>query len=83
MADTDTGELVNPFPGLAELVRNLRDRFVAELGTDRPLSAHSGEVLGAMAALATRCDHLGSSLSRLRDNDPDSYTHFLRALGDS
>lgn len=71
--------LANPFRIWTELARGLKDRFVKELG-EQPRSAYSGEVLGMMAALVTHCQHLGSSLQRLSESDPEAYDAFLRAL---
>ena len=75
---TDT--VINPFRVWAELVRGLRDRFVAGLGQERPVSAHAGEVLGQLAGLATRCDHMGATLQRLQDGDPEAFDAFVEAL---
>jgi hypothetical protein len=77
------GTVVNPFRTWAELVRGLRDRFVAGLGEERPVSAHAGEVLGQLAALATRCDHMGATLQRLQDGDPAAFDAFVEALRNS
>ena len=78
-----TGTLINPFRTWAELVRGLKDRFVAGLGQERPVSPHAGEVLGQLAALATRCDHMGAMLQRLQDGDPEAFDAFVEALRNS
>jgi hypothetical protein len=73
------GDFANPFCTWAELVRGLRDRFVAELG-DQAVTAYSGEVLGELAGLITRCEHIGVRLERLNQNDPKAFDAFVRAL---
>jgi hypothetical protein len=78
MADMST--LANPFHVWAHLARGLRDRFVAELDEGKPRSAYAGEVVGMLAGMVTRCEHMGLSLRRLQQNDPEAFAAFLRAL---
>jgi hypothetical protein len=78
----DMGTISNPFKTWAQLVTDLRDRFVANLGSEPP-SPHAGELLGQLAAIATRCDHLSATLSRLQGNDPRAFDAFLAALEQS
>jgi hypothetical protein len=73
----DTTTLVNPFRVWAELTGGLRDRFVTELG-ESP-SPHASEILGKLAALVTRCEHLGVSLQNLQERDPEGFDAFMRA----
>lgn len=74
-----SGELMNPFRVWAELGKGLRDRFVAEMG-QADVTPYAGEVLGMIAALVTRCEHLGTALQRMHDHDAEAYDAFLRAL---
>lgn len=75
-----TGTLVNPFGVWAELAGGLRDRLVAELGDERPFNPYAGELVGELAAIITRCEHLGISLQRSQEREPKTYDAFLRAL---
>ena len=75
-----TGNLINPFYTWVILTRGLRDRLVKELGDERPFSPYAGEMVGELAGLITRCEHLGTSLERLRERDPKAYDAFVRAL---
>jgi hypothetical protein len=75
----DMGTMANPFKTWAVLVEGLRDRFVANLGKE-PISPYAGELLGQMAAIATRCDHLSVCLQRLQDGDRKAFDAFLQAL---
>lgn len=77
---TGIGTFANPFRVWAELAGDLRDRLVAELGDERPFSPYAGELVGELAAIVTRCEHLGVSLQRANDRDPKTYDAFLRAL---
>jgi hypothetical protein len=76
----DMTTLANPFHVWAELTRGLRDRFVAELGNERPFSPYTAEVLGSLAAMITRCEHMGTLLGRLHENEPKDFDAFVRAL---
>jgi hypothetical protein len=76
----DMSTLANPFKVWAELARGLRDRFVAELGDERPFSPYTGEVLGELAAMITRCEHMGVSLQHLHEYDAEAFDAFVRAL---
>jgi hypothetical protein len=73
------GDFANPFHTWAELTTGLRDRFVAELG-DQAITPYSGEVLGELAAMITRCEHMGIKLERLNQSDPKAFDAFVRAL---
>ena len=72
--------MTNPFQIWAGLGRGLRDNFVAELGEQKPFSAYTGEILGMLAEMTTRCDHLGMALQRLQEHDAAAFDAFLRAL---
>lgn len=78
----DMGTMANPFKTWAQLVEGLRDRFIANLGEEQQ-SPYTGELLGQMAAIATRCDHLSTTLSRLQVNDQKAFDAFLAALEQS
>jgi hypothetical protein len=70
----------NPFAVWAELACGLRDRLVSELGDERPFRPYAGELVGELAAIITRCQHLGVALQHLFEHDPKAYDAFLRAL---
>lgn len=72
----------NPFRVWAELTRGLRDRFMKELGPE-VLEPHAGEMMGSLAALVTRCEHMSEALDRLERRSPAAYEAFLRALAGS
>jgi hypothetical protein len=75
----DMNTLANPFKVWAELARDLRDRFVAELG-EPPYSPYAREVLGELAAMITCCENLGVMLQRLDECDQEAFDAFVRAL---
>jgi hypothetical protein len=70
----------NPFAVWAELACGLRDRLVSELGDERPFRPYAGELVGELAAIITRCEHLSISVQRLRDHDPKTLEALVRAL---
>jgi hypothetical protein len=78
MIHMDMSTLSNPFAVWAELARGLRDRFVAELGEERPTS--SEEVVDDLAFVIAHCEHLTSSLRRLQEKDGDAFEAFMRAF---
>jgi hypothetical protein len=78
MADMST--LSNPFHVWGHLARGLRDRFVAELDQNKPRTPYAAEVVGMLAGMITRCEHMGISLRRFQQNDPEAFAAFLRAL---
>ena len=75
----EVGE-VNAFGVWAELARGLRDRLVSELGDERPYGPYAGDIVGELAALVTRFEHLGLSLRQSAQREPKTYDAFLRAL---
>ena len=77
---SDMSTLANPFNTWSVLARGLADRFAAEVGEERPFPPYTGEILGELAGLATRCKHLGLRLQQLAEHEPKSYDAFLRAL---
>jgi hypothetical protein len=83
MSDPSTQIPENPFRTWAGLARELTTRFVAELGDVRPLSPYAGDLLGQLAGLATRCEHLASALERTGESDQPTFEAFQRALGQS
>ena len=72
--------LENPFASWAEAARNLSDRFVIELGSERPFGPYVSGIVGKLEALATQCHHLSLALERLPETDPAAFEAFLRAL---
>jgi hypothetical protein len=76
----DIGKLMNPFATWVDLARGLRDRFVIELGEERPFSPYRDDVLDELAEMITHCESLGVSLQRLHQHDPEVFDAFVRAL---
>ncbi|HEY1897019.1 MAG TPA: hypothetical protein VGG62_12130 [Terracidiphilus sp.] len=72
--------VTNPFHVWADLARGLRDRFVSELGEERPFAPQVSEIVGILAGTVTRLEHLGNALDRLSERDNEAYEAFARAL---
>jgi phosphoserine phosphatase len=76
----NTGKLTNPFQCWAELVRGLRQRFVAELGEQRPFSPYRDQVLDELSEMTTLCVSLSATLQHLHQHDEKAFDAFLKAL---
>jgi hypothetical protein len=76
-------ETFNPFYDWANLVKILRERYVKELGEERPLTPYAGEILGGLAEMITRCQRLGRSLEHLSESDKKSFDAFMLAAAQS
>lgn len=70
---------IAPFAVLADVVKDLRDRWLAEL-RDVERTPYSGQLLGALAAMITHCQHIDEYALALRNHDEPGYRAFQRAL---
>jgi hypothetical protein len=73
-----------PFLPIADAIRDLRDRFVRELGNEAPQAPNPWclEFMGKLASLITNLEHLDARLQSLERHDNAAYEAFLRAMED-
>jgi hypothetical protein len=72
----------NPFLTWAELLRELRNRFLAEAGLidGGVLRPRIGQFVGGLAQLVNDCEMVRQDLDDLQRNDLEAFEAFQRAL---
>jgi hypothetical protein len=71
---------VNPFTAWVQIARDFQDAILNQLaGTT--LTPRMGEIMGRIAAVITRLEHLAWSFNQLAEHEPENWEAIQRAMG--